>query len=132
MTIAFSTNEEEYRDEGDSTREDAILRCINEEDLEVGQHCWTAVPKPVDLKRFLPRAERLLETISEQAYDECGECAESWLEGLPKEQVQDLEEMVHAAIVAWMEKHNELPHFWSVEQVQKHEVTQELFLQAQS
>lgn len=130
MSIAFSHNGEEYRDEGDPTREAAVLRCIDEDNLEIGQRCWTAVPKPVDIERFLPGADRILEGIGERAYEECGECAQDWLENLPKEKVDDLEGMVHAAILEWMEKHNELPHFWHVEQVQKHEITPELFAQA--
>jgi len=130
MSIAFSHNDEEYRDEGDETREGAVLRCIDEDNLEVGSHVWTAIPKPTDPKRFLPGVERLLEGISERAYDECGECAESWLENLPKEKLQDLEETLHGAILAWMERNNELPYFWNVEQVQKHEVTPELIAQA--
>lgn len=130
MTFAFSTNEEEYRDERDETREDAVLRCIDEENLEIGQRCWTAIPKTPDVSRFLPNIDRMLEEINEQAYEECGECAEDWLDNLPKEKTQDLEQTVHAAILNWMERHNELPSFWTVEQVQEHEVTPELFAQA--
>ena len=63
---------------------------------------------------------------------ECGECAEDWLENLTKEEIDDLEDVVAAAILAWMERHNELPRFWDVEQVQEHEVTGYLYLQARS
>lgn len=130
MSIAFFHNEENYRDEQDETREAAVLRCIEEDSLDVGDHVWTAIPKPIEPRQFLPRVERILDDINERAYEECGEVAMDWLMDLSKEKIQDFKETLHAAILAWMERNNELPYFWGVEQIQKHDVTPELVAQA--
>ena len=48
-------------------------------------------------------ADYLIDSIREQAYEECGECCEGWLDGLNKKQERILEERLNKVFTDWHE-----------------------------
>ena len=60
--------------------------------------------------------ESLLEMVVENAYEECGDCAESWLSDLTKDvdQLTELKQVVGE----WIQK-KEPPGFWHVEYIRR-------------
>ena len=60
--------------------------------------------------------ESLLEMVGENAYEECGDCAESWLSDLTKDadQLTELKQVVGD----WIQR-NEPPGFWHVEDIRR-------------
>ena len=59
------------------------------------------------------KVEDLLENINEYAYNECGEFAEDYLQALPKEVIDDLENVV----CKWAEKYGLEPTWFMVEDI---------------
>ena len=58
------------------------------------------------------------ERLFEEAYDELGECAESWLEGCKNEDYDKLSDMLTNTLNEWIkETHNE-PNFYHIGNIQ--------------
>lgn len=74
-------------------------------------------------KTFSPHidVDWLIESIQEDAYDHGGEYAEDYLEGVTKEQKQELEEKLNDVFGAWTEKHKHEVNFYEV--VDSEEIT---------
>lgn len=67
-------------------------------------------------------ADTILDHAREAAYDDTGEHSENWLDSVTSEQEADLDAALCAAFDAWCEKHKHNPTFYSLADVQKHEV----------
>lgn len=65
----------------------------------------------------------LLEWINENAYDNCGEFAEVYLDNLPREQVDELDEQLNKVFNAWLDKHDNHPGFFTIYLVDEVEVS---------
>ena len=59
-------------------------------------------------------AANIIESLQEDAYSEGGEFSEGYLEGVTKEQEEELEEQLNAVIYAWVDKYNHHPNFYNV------------------
>ncbi|RAS90292.1 hypothetical protein A6E21_25885 [Bacillus cereus] len=57
--------------------------------------------------------------LEEQAYDECGEVAEGWLEGLKEKQKQALDDQIQEVIAKWLEGIGKTPGFGSVVNIER-------------
>jgi hypothetical protein len=65
-------------------------------------------------------ADRVLEDMEADAYDECGESAEGWNLQYPgQEAVQELSKKLTEITKEWLEKHNNIPHFYKVEGIKE-------------
>jgi len=62
-------------------------------------------------------AEGLLENICEQAYSDCGEVAECWLEYISMDQVNKLGDELNEVFHKWLKDIGEMPTFGTVENI---------------
>lgn len=76
-----------------------------------------------EVKPFVISVEcsQVIESIVESACDECGECAESWDPSDDKTRAdwEDLSDQLSKVVVDWLKKHNDMPSFYSVEDIRK-------------
>lgn len=113
---SYSADEEIFRGEF-STREAAL------EEARDGQNdmtVWTGVCEAIHVRRYMPDGDDLIERMVEQAYDDCGEASESWLDSVSKEQRAELTEGVRSLIEAWLDKHKLNANFWNVVNIIEH------------
>lgn len=98
----FDTKEEAI----EAGREEAIAR--EEESYQVGQ-----------IESFVPRisAERIMEQISEDAYEECGDNVGDYPFS-DREDQQKLQEILDEALERWIEKTNNYPTFYKIGRVE--------------
>lgn len=100
-----------------------IEDCIEEakwekEDREIAEnHVFIGDVEPY--KPFID-VEYLIDDIQEQAYEECGECCEGWLDGLKKEQKKILEERLNKVLIDWLEETNNSPTFGKFMKISKY------------
>jgi len=91
-----------------------IEDCIEEakwekEDREIAEnHVFIGEVEPY---KPIVYADYLIDSIREQAYEECGECCEGWLDGLKKEQEELLEERLNKVLIDWLVETNNSPSF---------------------
>ncbi|WP_257129840.1 hypothetical protein [Bacillus cereus] len=57
--------------------------------------------------------------LEEQAYDECGEVAEGWLEDVDEKQKQTLDSQIQEVITKWLEDIGKTPGFGSIENIER-------------
>jgi hypothetical protein len=104
------------------TKEDAIKHgreaALNEENdcFFVGQ----IVP-------FIPsiNAYAVLDGISENACEECGESGHDYLTCVDKKDVEKLEEQLNEVLNKWLIDTGNEPYFWKIETIQKIEIQSE-------
>lgn len=75
--------------------------------------------EPHSISSFFYDSDSLLENLAERAFDELGECAEDWLQTIPRDAVKELDETIKAALEAWAEKHKLQPTFYGVSNVKE-------------
>lgn len=75
-----------------------------------------AVPYTVSID-----ARDILERLSEQAYDEYGECAENWYpqDNKPKKALDELSDGITSLVTKWLEKYNDTPCFYHITNVKE-------------
>ncbi len=84
--------------------------------------CWGEPPQDVI---FIAECERytftvdgsaVIDNLEEQAFDECGECSESWEPSAFKkaEDWAALDEQLTKVVTDWLEKHDDMPTFYRV------------------
>lgn len=59
-------------------------------------------------------ADSIIERVQDQAYSEVGEYAEDYLEGIPGEQVLELESKLNEVFFDWVVEHGYQPTFYSI------------------
>lgn len=124
LSLAYSTNEEYFSGDGEyENYEEAALDCILENDSEIGDIVYVGKKE-----QFFPHidASTVLENIGEQAYDEVGEAAESYLTNVKKEHEEYLEAALNSVLNKWLKKYKHNPYFFKVVKVKSFEVTEEL------
>lgn len=84
------------------------------EEEEIPTHTFNV--GKVELARLSLNVESLLEYISEDTYEECdqSEAAEGYLNDVSDEHAEELEELIYS----WFERHNYLPSFYRIVDVQ--------------
>lgn len=73
---------------------------------------YRGVQKPQSFTSYFS-VDHLLESINEYAYNECGDFAEDYLQKLPQDVIDDLENVV----CKWAEKHDLEPTWFMVEDI---------------
>lgn len=115
MGYSWSVNEENYQGEF-ATREEAVEEGIDDVDCDEGQQAtiWTGRNVP-----FEPSPDWLgsivIEHISENGFEECGDAATDWYDRITPEQKIALGKLIVEAVERICPV-----QFWHVEDVQKH------------
>lgn len=122
----YSYNAENF--EGNfETKEDAIEEATiyyndyhdDEEENEHKKIIYIGKPKPVTISF---NVDSILEDIAENAFEQCGEYSEGYLDNVKIEDGNILEERLHKEILKWMDEFNYKPHFWRVKDVEEVEI----------
>ncbi|WP_407270017.1 hypothetical protein [Radiobacillus sp. PE A8.2] len=76
------------------------------------------------IERFVPSVcvDSVVERIAENAYDEVGDVAESYLERISKEEYNSLEERLNQALNEWLDKTKNHPTFYTIVNTEKVEI----------
>ena len=115
-TFLYSLSEDEwsFADEAiEDIAQQALDEITEEEFAELGYvTIYKGVQKTQHFKSYF-KAEDLLESINEYAYNECGDLAEDYLQALPQEVIDDLE----SSVCQWADKHKLNPTWFMVEDV---------------
>ena len=91
---------------------------LEKEDREIAEnHVFIGEVEPY---KPIVYADYLIDSIREQAYEECGECCEGWLDGLNKEQEEILEERLNKVLIDWLEETNNSPSFGKFMKISKY------------
>ena len=64
--------------------------------------------------------EYLIDNIKEQAWSDCGECCDGWLDGLKIQDEDKLEERLNKVLLEWLEEINGMPGFGRFIKVNKY------------
>lgn len=112
---AVSDDGESYTS-GYVSREDAIERGPDDLGLENGQTLYIGRCVPWELKI---NADMIIESLVDDAYEDVGEHADGFLQGVTPEQSDSLAASIEAVINAWMEAFGYKPKFFSVEDVEE-------------
>lgn len=120
--------DEEYGYTGDyDSIEDAFADAIDQakcenEDLDDDEKIETVYAGRV--MEFVPRVDGdyVIEELQQQAYNEAGEAVCDYLEGVSKEEVKLLEEMLTETFNQWAEKTNNRPNFYTVVNIEERKV----------
>ena len=110
MSFSYSFDEEYYIGSFESP-EGAAIEALSENP----EYNVVYVGENVQRKaEWFVSAERILEDAFEQAYEECGECSEDWLNALmrDKEAKAELEKLVGA----WIDSKEPI-NFWTVSKI---------------
>ena len=106
-TYSYSTDDEFYRGEFDSPDAAAAEAFYDDPELEavsIGENRKHTA-------HFYVSADRILEDVTERAYDECGEASEGWLDGVMHN--VDLKGELERLVGDWLQA-QEPPNFWRV------------------
>jgi hypothetical protein len=117
MTKWYSSNEEDYKH---TDIEDAIAEVFDDTEIKVGavRLVWEGDAVTRKAGDYLPKRHLgVVEQLTDNAYEECGEYAENWLSKITVDQEQDLRDRIANAINAWADDHGLHPTFGTVENV---------------
>lgn len=120
----YSFNEENF--EGDfETKEQAIEEAIYyyKDDEKDQDFIWVGQTKNISLG---VNVDRIIEDLSEEAYDQAGEYAEDYLTTVESSHQKVLEERLNEVLVTWMKELKYEPNFWTVTNVEKIDVSKYL------
>lgn len=124
---AFATREEaiedgreQYRDALDGKGSE-LFEDVDEEDLERVKSFYVA-----RVKKFVPTVDftMVLDYVQEEAWHRYGECAEDYLERIPKRQVDDLQKSLQAAFDDWLVRTGNEPTFFKCVDVEEVSIEQ--------
>lgn len=142
LQYSYSDNEETFYGTADS-RIDAISGALD--DYPDADTIWIGEAKKKTIGDYFHQChvENLFEQLAEAAGEECGECAEDWLEGprcprsnppLPKEELKakheafrikrkewtaSLVDDIRAALEKWANENDEQPGFWHIDEIEE-------------
>ena len=94
------------------TKEEAIAAARRDglSEFYVGQFKLTELPH-ID-------AERLMDDLADQVFDEAGEFAENYLDDVTEEQIKELEQKLNAVFAEWSSAHCLDPDFGTIVRIE--------------
>jgi hypothetical protein len=94
---------------------DTIKECVEEaltEDYSIDDTFAIGYIEEYDIGLYY--ADRIIEDLQQDAYDEVGEVAEDWLDYVTKEEMDSLNEQISKVVLDWLEAVKEKPSFYKV------------------
>ena len=101
-----------------ASKEEAIKEgraSSDNEDIHIGEIVGKTIGEYLTNKHV----ECLLESIAEQAGDECGDVTESWLTLLSMEELSNLKRAIQALLEKWATRTGHQPEFYHVENTEQ-------------
>ena len=114
----YSTDGGEWFHEQFSSKEEAIEEgraSSDNEDIYVGE----IVKKTIGEYLTNRNVDCLLESIAENAGEECGDVTESWLTLLSMEEMSNLKRLIREVLEKWATRTGHQPEFYHVENVEQ-------------
>lgn len=102
--------------------EDTIEACIEEAKLNNEKNCKFVFIGEVENHIPVIDPDITIEILQEDAYQECGECSEGWLDNITKEQNDKLEEKLNDALQEWLKETNNIPYFGNCTEINCYEI----------
>lgn len=114
----FSQNEEYWDSVNEfDSKEEAIEFGKEEypyEDFYVGQ----MYDLKFEEKELYDSSERIIGELSDNLYEQVGECSENWWISITKEQEEDLNKMINETVIKWIEKNKLQPSCFKIDDVE--------------
>ena len=103
---------------------EALAAAQKEEKESLSPEAHTEVYIGVVGEQWKPEidGEGIVDMLQDNAYDVGGEFAESYLQGVTKEEIDELTDVLTKAFDAWAAKHGYEPDFYPVENVKEYEL----------
>ncbi len=120
--FAYSLNGEEYRG-AFASRDEAV-----KEALEAARRSSDAPPTIYVGRRVAAdpkasgHARAVLSNMAARAREEFGDAASSYLTGLSKPQIENLDESLELVVLGWLQRNGLTPTFFNVEAIGEHSV----------
>lgn len=94
---------------------DTIRECVEEalaEDYSIDDTFAIGLIEEYNIGLYY--ADRIIEDLQQDAFDEVGEVAEDWLDYVTKEEMDSLNEKIYKVVLDWLEAVKEKPTFYKV------------------
>lgn len=103
---------------------EALAAAQKEEKESLSHETHTKVYIGIVGEKWKPEidGEGIVDMLQDNAYDIGGEFAESYLQGVTKEEIDELTDVLTKAFDAWAAKHGYEPDFYPVENVKEYEL----------
>ncbi|MBE6101513.1 MAG: hypothetical protein E7200_05335 [Selenomonas ruminantium] len=103
---------------------EALAAAQKEEKESLSHETHTEVYIGIVGEKWKPEidGEGIVDMLQDNAYDIGGEFAESYLQGVTKEEIDELTDVLTKAFDAWAAKHGYEPDFYPVENVKEYEL----------
>ena len=114
FTWNYSESDELWQHDEFKTEEECILDAKENYEMKVGDEIAIGTIYPY---RVIVDVDRMLESIEEEAYEECGEVSESWNISSRKlygKEIDELQEKVTKLVEDYLIKIKENPNFYKI------------------
>ena len=120
----YSFSDDCFMSEGYDTPWEALAAAQKEEKESLSHETHAVVYIGIAGEKWKPRIDGggIVDMLQANAYDIGGEFAESYLQGVTKEEIDELTDVLTKAFDAWAAKHGYEPDFYPVENVQEYEL----------
>lgn len=114
--------DEEIWDNSEETIDDCVLEARKVNSLEDLNYQFVYVGRVEYYKPKIDVDYHIFESLQENAYNECGESSEGWLDGIKPEKTLKFEEKINHLFYEFLKENNETPTFGKIISVKKYEL----------
>lgn len=121
----YSFSDDCFENEDYDTEEEALAAARKEaKEYENSDRPPTEVYIGIVGEKWKPTidGESIIDMLRDEAYEEGGEYAEDYLEDVPKEQRDELTEILTLAFTVWAKEHGYEPNFFPIENVKEYKL----------
>jgi hypothetical protein len=114
FTWSYNENDELWQHDDFDTKEECILDAKENYQMKAGDSIAIGVSVP-----FAPSidGERILEQLEEDAYEECGETSEGWID-YKKDNIERLSNTLTKCINDWLKDTKQEPTFYQIANIE--------------